>query len=133
MPYLIGIGFALAVALFARVTGFERDRSFYPTVLVVIALLYGLFGAIGGSTPALVAECGPMAVFVLLAWLGHRNSAWLVVAGLAGHGVFDFFHPHLITNPGVPPWWPQFCLAYDVTAAAYLGWLIQSRKTAVKG
>ncbi len=132
MPYLVGIVLALGAALFARVTGFDRDRSFYPTVLVIIALLYGLFAAIGGSTTALVAECGPMVVFVLLAVTGHRYSAWLVVVGLASHGVFDFFHPQLITNPGVPPWWPQFCMAYDVTAAAYLGGLIRSRKTAVK-
>ena len=124
MPYLVGIVLALGAALFARVTGFDRDRSFYPTVLVIIALLYGLFAVIGGSTSALVAEGGPMAVFVLLAVFGHRYSTWLVVVGLAGHGGFDFFHPHFITNPGVPPFWPQFCMAYDVTAAIFLGWLL---------
>jgi hypothetical protein len=26
----------------------------------------------------------------------------------------------LINNPGVPQWWPAFCLAYDVAAAAFM-------------
>ena len=29
----------------------------------------------------------------------------------------------MISNPGVPSFWPAFCLAYDVAAAAYLAWL----------
>jgi hypothetical protein len=33
----------------------------------------------------------------------------------------------VISNPGVPGWWPMFCLAYDVTAGVYLGWLLKTR------
>lgn len=123
MPLLIGILLALAIAAFARVTGFDRDRSFYPTVLIVVASLYDLFGAMGGSARAVLLESGGMAVGFVLAYLAFRYSAWFAVAGLAGHGVFDFFHGGLIANPGVPLWWPHFCLAYDVTAAAFLAWL----------
>jgi hypothetical protein len=32
----------------------------------------------------------------------------------------------VIDNPGVPPWWPAFCGAYDVAAAVYLAWLLRS-------
>lgn len=133
MPYLIGIFLALGVALFARVVGFDRDRAFYPTVLTVIGALYGLFAVMGGSMHALVGECCGAVVFIGLAVAGFKSSAWLIVVGLAAHGVFDFFHPHLISDPGVPVWWPQFCLAYDVTAAAFLAWLLRSGRTAVKG
>ena len=133
MPYFIGIVLALAVALFARVVGFDRDRAFYPTMLAVIAALYGLFGVMGGSTPALLAECGFGAVFLVLAVLGFKYSGWLIVVGLVGHGVFDFFHAHLINDPGVPVWWPQFCGAYDVTAGAFLAWLLLRRKGALSG
>src|SRR5262249_51962293 len=31
-------------------------------------------------------------------------------------------------DPGAPVWWPSFCLAYDVTAAAYLAWLLASKR-----
>jgi hypothetical protein len=41
-------------------------------------------------------------------------------------GVFDLVHAAVISNPGVPGWWPAFCLTYDVTAAAYLAWLLTS-------
>ena len=34
MPYLIGVVLSLGVALFARCVGFDRDRAFYPTVLI---------------------------------------------------------------------------------------------------
>ena len=30
----------------------------------------------------------------------------LVAIALVAHGVFDAFHADLITNPGVPAWWP---------------------------
>ena len=37
MEYLIGVGLAAAVYGFAMVSGFDRERVFYPTVLVVVA------------------------------------------------------------------------------------------------
>lgn len=128
MEYVIGIAAATAVGLFATVIGFDKDRSFYPVVLIVIATLYLLFAAIAKSTGFLVAEAIPALVFVAMAALGFRKTPWLVVVGLALHGVFDFFHSALIANPGVPAWWPGWCLAYDVVAAAYLATLILFRR-----
>jgi hypothetical protein len=43
MEYLIGVILSLAVAGFAAVIGFDRERAFYPTVLIVIASYYVLF------------------------------------------------------------------------------------------
>jgi len=40
MPYVIGIVLSAGVAVFARVVGFDRDRAFYPTVMIVIACHY---------------------------------------------------------------------------------------------
>lgn len=128
MEYLIGVIAATAVGLFGTVVGFDKERGFYPVVLIVIAALYLLFAVIAGSTRSLIAECVPALVFVVMATLGYRKQApWLVVAGLALHGVFDYFHPAVIANPGVPVWWPGWCLSYDVAAAAYLAALILVR------
>ncbi len=130
MEYVIGIAAATVVGLFATVVGFDKERGFYPVVLIVIAALYLLFAALANSTASLVAETIPALVFVTLAVVGFRkNAPWLVVAGLALHGVFDFFHHAVIENPGVPAWWPGWCLSYDVTAAAYLGALILVRRS----
>lgn len=125
MAYLIGIGLALAVSLFARFVGLDRDRAFYPTVMIVIAALYGLFAVIGGHPGELTLEWIMMVGFIVLSTLGFRFSLWLVVAALFAHGIFDFFHARLIANPGVPAWWPAFCGTYDVTAAGCLAWLLQ--------
>lgn len=128
MEYAIGIAAAVAVGLFATIVGFDRERGFYPVVLIVIAALYLLFATLAGSTGSLVAEAVPALIFVVLAVVGFRKSPWLVVAGLALHGVFDFFHHLLILNPGVPVWWPGWCLSYDVVAAGYLAVLLLLRR-----
>ena len=124
MPYIAGIVLALAVTGFATLVGLDRGRAFYPTVLVVIASYYVLFAVMGGSGHALVMETQVMAGFLVLAVIGFKRNLWLVVAALAGHGIFDFFHAHAVANPGVPPWWPAFCMTFDITAAACLAWLL---------
>ncbi len=125
MPYVIGIVFSAGVAVFARCVGFDRDRAFYPTVTIVIALYYVLFAVMSGSVQTVLLESIVMSVFAVAAVVGFKSSAWIVVAALAGHGVFDAVHGHLIENAGVPAWWPAWCLAYDVGAAAGLGWLLR--------
>ena len=124
MALLVGAAVALGVAVFGTLTGMDRDRAFYATVLVVVASYYNLFAVLGGSVSALQAETLVFAVFACLAGIGFRTSPWLIVLGLAGHGLFDFFRGDLIANPGVPGWWPMFCLSFDLVAAAYLAWLI---------
>ncbi len=121
----MGVAVALAVGLLARAFGLDRDRAFYPTVTIVIASYYALFAVIGASTTALVIETVVGAVFLAAALAGFRSSLWVVVLALAAHGAFDLAHARVIANPGVPAWWPAFCLAYDVTAAAYLAWLLK--------
>lgn len=128
MSFLIGASLALGVGIFATRIGFDRDRAFYPTVMIVIASYYVLFAVMGGSAHSLLTECAVLAVFLLAAIAGFKRTLWLVVAALAAHGVLDLVHPQFIANPGVPVWWPDFCLAYDVVAAGYLAaLLIRSR------
>ena len=119
LPALVGIGLALAAAIFARLVGFDRERAFYPVVLVVVASYYDLFAVMAGGA-ALIPETIGFVLFAAAAAIGFRTSLWVVVAALAGHGVFDLLHHALVENPGVPAWWPIWCLAYDVAAAACL-------------
>jgi hypothetical protein len=125
MAYVVGIVLSLGVALFARAVGFDRDRAFYPTVLMVIASYYVLFAAMSDSLRTVALESVVMTVFVIAAVVGFKSSAWIIVAGLAGHGVFDALHGKVVENAGVPVWWPAFCLAYDLGAAGILAWLIK--------
>jgi hypothetical protein len=128
MGYAIGILVALGVAGFGRWTGFDRDRAFYPTVVVVVASYYVLFAAMAGSGRALVVESIVMTAFVLAAVIGFKSSSWLVAAALAAHGLFDQLHPLIVENPGVPEWWPAFCMTFDVGAAGLLALLLVSAR-----
>lgn len=122
MEYLVGVILGLVVGGFATTSGFDRDRAFYPTVLIVIASYYSLFAVMGASWyPTLAIEIAVGLVFSFFAVLGFKKSMWLAVAGIAGHGFFDFFvHHALVTNPGMPVWWPGFCGTIDIVIG---GWL----------
>lgn len=125
MSYITGIVVGFVVGLFGRLAGFDRDRAFYPTVVIVTASYYVLFAVMGGSTRSLVLESAPMVLFASMAVLGFRSSPWWIVAAFAAHGAFDLVHDRFVSNPGVPTFWPSFCLAIDIFLAAFLAWLLR--------
>ena len=133
LPYVVGVVLSIGVALFARWVGFDRDRAFYPTVLIVIASYYILFAVMSGSVETVLLESIIMTLFAVAAVAGFKGSAWIVVAALAGHGVQDAVHGHIISNAGVPAWWPAWCLAYDVGAAGALAWFLMRADAVARG
>jgi len=132
MAYAVGVGLAVFTFVLGRFAGFDRERVFYPTILIVVASYYVLFAVMGGSIRSLMVESVVMAVFVLAAVIGFKLNAWLIVAALAGHGVFDLVHGYLTTNPGVPAWWPPFCSAFDITLALLVAVVIGRAGGAVR-
>ena len=130
MEYLIGLILSAAVAGLAVWVGFDRERAFYPTVLIVVASYYVLFAASAASAHTLMIEIAVALGFLILAVLGFKKHFWIVPVGLAGHGVFDFVHRFLIVNPGVPRWWPGFCLSFDVLLAIWLAVRLGKRQIA---
>jgi hypothetical protein len=77
MEYLIGVVLALVVAGFGSIARFDRDRAFYPTVLIVIASYYVLFAAMGASGRTLLVEVAVASGFLVFAVLGFkRNLGW---------------------------------------------------------
>ena len=122
MEYLIGAVLGVVVGVFARLSGFDRDRAFYPTAMIVIASYYSLFAVMGASRDSTLGiEIAIGLAFSVFAVLGFKKSMWLVAAAIAGHGVFDFFvHHALVTNRGMPVWWPGFCGTIDLVLG---GWL----------
>ena len=51
----------------------------------------------------------------------QQGDARLNVSG--GSGTLVTPRGHIVTNAGVPVWWPAFCLAFDLGAAGALAWL----------
>ena len=127
MEFVIGGVLAAVVCTFGILAGFDRDRVFYPTMLWPIATYYVLFAVMGSSRPAIIIESLVASAFLILAWAGFKRNLWVIVAALVGHGVFDFFHHVFIQNPGVPPWWPGFCMSFDILAGGFLAMLLMRR------
>lgn len=127
MEYLIGTLVAVGVVVFARLSGFDRDRVFYPTVLIVTATYYILFAAIGNSEQALSIESLITGAFAAVAVLGFKKNLWFIPAGLLGHGAFDLVHASIVQNPGTPIWWPGFCMSFDVIAGILVAVLLVKR------
>ena len=128
MEYLVGCLLSLATVVLAAVVGFARERSFYSTVLFVVATYYVLFAVMGASRRTLIIEIIIASGFFLFGIIGFKGNLWLVAAALLGHGIFDFIRPGLIANPGVPRWWPGFCLAFDVIFGGWLALQLLQRK-----
>ena len=124
MAALIGLMLAIGVAVGAHAVRFDRERVFYPVILIVIASYYVLFATVSGSETDIAMQALLFFVFATAAVVGFRSSLWVVVAGLAAHGLFDFLWGAGGGGAGVPSWWPSFCLAYDLAAAAALSVLL---------
>jgi hypothetical protein len=89
-------------------------------VLIVIGSYSALFATMAASRRTLLVESVMASIFLLFAVFGFRRNLWFVVAALIGHGIFDFVHHFVIDNPGVPYWWPGFCLAFDAFLGVFL-------------
>ncbi|MEP7066616.1 MAG: hypothetical protein ABI889_11325 [Gemmatimonadota bacterium] len=125
LPLLIGIALALAVSAYAAWIGLDKDRAFYPAVLLVVASYYVLFSVMGANTRTTIQEILLAMIFLLAASIGFRRNLWIVAAAIAAHAILDAFHGAVVSNPGVPAWWPAFCSAFDLTAAAFLAFVLR--------
>jgi hypothetical protein len=130
MEYVIGLFLSLGVAGLAIIVGLDRERAFYPTVMIVIPSYYVLFAVMAPSGRPLVIEIVAASAFLLFAIIGYKRNLWLVAIALVGHGVFDFVHHFLIENPGVPRWWPGFCLVFDLIFGGVLAVRLMRRRLA---
>jgi hypothetical protein len=130
VPILIGLAVALLIGIGATLLRMERDRALYPVLLMVTATYYVLFAAMSGGR-SIVRELLIAAVFTVAAVIGSRRSLWIVVVAFAAHGLLDSMHERAVDNPGVPVWWPSFCLAFDVAAAVYLSWRLTGEQPAI--
>jgi hypothetical protein len=84
--------------------------------LTLIAAVYIGFAVADGRPTVIAVESAVAAA-------GVTGPAWLLVAGLAGHGFKDLWQhrSHYVANTR---WWPPFCLVVDWVVAAILVVLI---------
>jgi hypothetical protein len=95
----------------------------YALSLALIAAVYIGFAVADGRPTVIAVEAAVAAVFVVVAAAGVTGPAWLLVAGLAGHGFKDLWQ-HRRQFVANTRWWPPFCLVVDWVVAAILVVLI---------
>jgi hypothetical protein len=64
-----------------------------PLSLTLIAAVYIGFAVADGRRRVIAVEAGIAGVFVVVAAVGVTGPAWLLVAGLTGHGFKDLWQP----------------------------------------
>lgn len=127
MEYIVGVTLALLFCAAAAVLGMDRERVFYPAVVMAVASYYLAFAVGDGRGGVMGSEVAIAAVFIAGAVLGFKRSPWIAVVALGGHGVMDAFHHHMVHNTGVPQAWPGFCMSFDVTAAVVVALIMFAR------
>jgi hypothetical protein len=95
------------------------DATVYALGLALIAAIYIGFSVADGRRKVIAVETAVAAVFVGVAAVAVTGTAWLLVAGLAGHGLKDLWQQHsrFVANTR---WWPPFCATVDFVAATLI-------------
>jgi len=91
----------------------------YALSLVLIASVYIGFAVADGRWVVIAVETNVAAIFVLVAAAAVTQSPWLLVLGLAGHGLKDVWQ-HRTQFVANTRWWPPFCFVVDWVAAAII-------------
>jgi hypothetical protein len=119
MPLLVGAVIGVANAALPFAFWWLSPVTVYAMGLVFIAAVYIGFSVADGRPRVIATESVVATVFVLLAAAAVTGPAWLLVAGLTGHGAKDLWQHRTRFVTGTR-WWPPFCGAVDWVAAAIL-------------
>ena len=95
------------------------DATVYALGLAVIAAIYIGFAVADGRPKVIAVETGVACGFVIIAAAAVTGTAWLLVIGLAGHGLKDLWQ-HRTQFVANTRWWPPFCMVVDFVVAAIL-------------
>jgi len=95
------------------------DATVYTLGLAVIAAIYIGFAVADGRSKVIAVESGVASGFVIIAAAAVTGTAWLLVIGLAGHGLKDLWQ-HRTQFVANTRWWPPFCMVVDFVVAAII-------------
>lgn len=120
---LVGIAGGIMTILFAR--SVRGEKWVYELGLLSLPGFYFAFALNTGNVDIGLAELMWGLPFIVGSGIGlvllSRPLARLIIGFLwLAHGSFDLVHERLIVNPGMPVWWPIFCVTFDIVVGLYL-------------
>ena len=94
-------------------------KTVYALGIAIIAAIYIGFSVADGRWHVIAIESSVAGLFVVVAAISVSGSAWLLVLGLAGHGLKDLwqYNTQFVRNTR---WWPPFCATVDFVVAGIL-------------
>jgi hypothetical protein len=118
-PLLWGIVVGFVQAATPLAFWWLDSATVYALGLVLIAAVYVGFAVADGRPRVIAVESGVAFAFVVVAAAAVTGSPWLLVIGLAGHGLKDLWQhrSHYVANTR---WWPPFCMVVDWVVAAII-------------
>lgn len=118
-PILWGIVVGIIQAFSPLALWWLDPTLVWALALVIIASIYIGFAVADGRPVVVAAEVGVASGFIILAMVGIARSPWLLVFGVAAHGIKDLWQhrTHFVANTR---WWPPFCLVVDFVAATLM-------------
>jgi hypothetical protein len=119
VPLVAGTAIGVAQAASPFAFWWLPPATVYAMGLVFIAAVYIGFSVADGRAKVIAAEVAVATLFVLVAAAAVTGPAWLLVVGLAGHGLKDLWQHRTQFVTGTR-WWPPFCAAVDWVAGAIL-------------
>jgi hypothetical protein len=118
-PVVWGIVVGLLQAATPLAFWWLEGATVYALGLVAIASVYVGFAVADGRPKVIGVESSVALAFIVVAAAAITGSPWLLVAGLAGHGLKDLWQhrTHFVANTR---WWPPFCMVVDWVVAAVI-------------
>lgn len=119
VPMLAGVVVGVLQALTPFAFWWLPAATVYGMGVAVIAAVYIGFSVADGRGHVIAIESSVAGLFVVVAAMSVSGSAWLLVLGLAGHGLKDLWQhrTHFVRNTR---WWPPFCATVDGVVAGIL-------------
>ncbi len=99
----------------------------YSLGLTLIAAVYVGFSVADGRRTVIAVETGVASAFVVIAAVAVTGPAWLLVAGLAAHGLKDLWQ-HRTGFVAGTRWWPSFCAVVDLVAATAIALMTMTHR-----
>src|ERR1044072_3669549 len=116
---ILGTALSLVLVRLARTCSPIDERRVYAVGLIVTALVYVIFGVVGGASPRWLAlESLGVVIYGAAAWGGLRGWHSFLAVGWALHVAWDVaLHLRGAGAEYTPPWYPWSCVSFDLVIA----------------
>ena len=105
--------------------------NFFRRTFIFLPLIYIGFSFIGQNNNSFLLEVIYGTPFLLFGiyFVIKKNASLILISVLYfSHSVYDYFNGHLTNNIGVPSFYQEICLLYDLIVSLFLLYCFTKKK-----